>query len=76
MVNDQGPAPGPPFPPFPMVQGWVWPGIVPGPIMNIVVQANDYHITAIPGFRMFNNAAPVTNLLIINQLQSAIYFSP
>ena len=75
MVNDQGPAPGPPMAPFPIVQGWLWAGAVPGPITNIVFHANDYHITAIPGFHMTNAGAPVTNLLIINQLQSAIHFS-
>ena len=72
VVNDQGPAPGPPIAPFPVVQNWIHLG---GHVLNIVVHTNDYQITALAGFHMTNAGAPVQNLLIINQLQSALFFS-
>ena len=75
MVNDRGPAPGPPVPPFPMVQNWVFIGAVPSPVLNVIVHTNDFQINAVAGFRMTNAGANVANLLIINQLQSALYFS-
>ena len=78
VLNDQGPAPGPPVAPFPMVQNWLWVGAPGGPVMNIIVHANDYHINAVAGFSFMagaGGAQPFQNLFIINQLQSALSFT-
>ena len=75
VVNDRGPAPGPPIAPFPVILNWMWAGAIGGPIMNIVIHANDFHLIAAAGFHMVGpNAVPYQNLFIINQLQSALLF--
>ena len=72
VVTDQGPAPGPPL--APVVQNWIHAGAVPGPVMNMIIHANEYQIAAVAGFHMMNGAQPFATLLILNQLQSALWF--
>ena len=76
VLTDLGPAPGPPVAPFPLVQNWLWVGAPGGPVMNVIVHANDYHINAGGGFHMVGpNAVAYLNLFIINQLQSSLVFA-
>ena len=79
VVTNQGPPPAPEIP-FPMVSNWLWEGAAGGPVINIIAHMNDYHMNAVAGFQFAANniqnnlQGPYHDLLIINQLQSALLF--